>query len=120
VKQIKTSLSQAAAAPFLVSRKMKKFLVLITSILSLSVCYAQENCQNAGDGSEAQVQCTDTAVAGSSSLPKEAQEQVDELTVKMRYFKAIGFHDKSGEARDKIVGIYEQYGVPLPDEYKDE
>ena len=99
---------------------MKNFLVLIASILSVSVCYAQDNCQNAGDRNEALSQCADAAVAGSSSLPNEAQEQVDELTVKMRYFKAIGFHGKSDEARDKIVAIYEQYGVPLPDAYKDE
>ena len=63
-------------------------------------------------------EAVDTA-AKASSLPKEAQEQVDELKVKMRYFKAIGFHKQSGEARDQIVEIYKQNGVPVPDEYKE-
>jgi hypothetical protein len=35
----------------------------------------------------------------------------------MRYFKAIGFHEQSGEARDQIVEIYAEHGVPVPDEY---
>jgi len=52
-------------------------------------------------------------------LPKEAAAQVKELDVKVRYFKAIGFHKQSKEKRDEIAAIYEQYGVPLPDEYKE-
>ena len=39
--------------------------------------------------------------------------------VKVRDFKAIGFHKQSKEKRDEIAAIYEQYGVPLPDEYKE-
>ena len=61
--------------------------------------------------------------AGSSAdapaLPEEAVAQVKELDVKVRYFKAIGFHKQSKEKRDEIAAIYEQYGVPLPDEYKE-
>jgi hypothetical protein len=45
--------------------------------------------------------------------------QVKDLDVKVRYFKAIGFHKQSKEKRDEIAAIYEQYGVPLPDEYKE-
>jgi len=52
-------------------------------------------------------------------LPEEAMAQVKELDVKVRYFKAIGFHKQSKEKRDEIAAIYEQYGVPLPDEYKE-
>jgi len=96
---------------------MKRSLALISGALFLSVCFAQTNC---GDGTGAdQVQCANAAEEGASSLPKEAQDQVDELKVKMRYFKAIGFHKQSGEARAKIVEIYEQNGVPVPDEYKE-
>ena len=50
---------------------------------------------------------------------EEAMAQVKELDVKVRYFKAIGFHKQSKEKRDEIAAIYEQYGVPLPDEYKE-
>jgi hypothetical protein len=53
------------------------------------------------------------------ALPEEAMAQVKELDVKVRYFKAIGFHKQSKEKRDEIAVIYEQYGVPLPDEYKE-
>lgn len=53
------------------------------------------------------------------ALPDDAMAQVKELDVKVRYFKAIGFHKQSKEKRDEIAAIYEQYGVPLPDEYKE-
>ena len=98
---------------------MKSSLVLISSMLFLSVSFAQSDCSDNAGGDAAQVQCANAAENGASSLPKEAQDQVDELKVKMRYFKAIGFHKQSGEARDKIVEIYEQNGVPVPEEYKE-
>lgn len=103
-------------------RLMKTFAVLLPGMLVVSVCYAGTGCDDAGNAGADQVQCTDETVgsaAQASSLPKEAQEQVSELAVKMRYFKAIGFHKQSGEARDQIVEIYEQHGLPVPDEYKE-
>lgn len=110
-------MSLMPAVLFPVRRKMKNSLVLISSVLFLSVCFAQTDC---GDSAGArQAQCANAAEEGASSLPKEAQDQVDELKVKMRYFKAIGFHKQSGEARDQIVKIYEQNGMPVPDEYKE-
>ena len=54
-----------------------------------------------------------------SALPDDAMAQVNELKAKMRYFTAIGFHKQSKEQRDAIAAIYAEYGVPLPDEYKD-
>ncbi|HUU72588.1 MAG TPA: hypothetical protein VMW70_08170 [Burkholderiales bacterium] len=57
--------------------------------------------------------------ANAPALPEEATAQVKELDVKVRYFKAIGFHTQSKEARDEIAAIYETHGVPLPDEYKE-
>ena len=51
-------------------------------------------------------------------LPADAAAQVNELKSKMRYFKAIGFHKQSKEKRDEIIAIYDQHGVPVPDEYK--
>ena len=96
---------------------IKILSILLSCAFVVSVCFAEDECRDASGNS---VQCSDAKTGSSASLPKDAQAEVDELKVKMRYFKAIGFHDKSGEARDKIVAIYEQYGVPLPDEYKDE
>jgi len=57
--------------------------------------------------------------ADGAALPPEVMAQVKDLDVKVRYFKAIGFHKQSKEKRDEIAAIYEQYGVPLPDEYKE-
>jgi len=97
-------------------RRLKSILtILLASIFVFSASYAEDGCSNANSNA---AQCSDAKTAGSTSLPKEAQAEVDELKVKMRYFKAIGFHSQSGEARDKIAAIYEQYGVPLPDEFK--
>jgi len=98
---------------------MKTVAVLFSGILVVSVCYAGTGCDNAGNAGAGQVRCANAAEDGAASLPKEAQDQVDELKVKMRYFKAIGFHKQSGEARDQIVEIYKQNGVPVPDEYKE-
>jgi len=97
-------------------RRLKSILtILLASIFVFSASYAEDGCSNAESDA---AQCSDAKTAGSASLPQEAQAEVDELKVKMRYFKAIGFHSQSGEARDKIAAIYEQYGVPLPDEFK--
>ena len=101
---------------------MKIVAVLFSGMLLVSVSNAGTGCGDADNASADQVKCAGDAVdtaAKASSLPKEAQEQVDELKVKMRYFKAIGFHKQSGEARDQIVEIYKQNGVPVPDEYKE-
>jgi len=102
---------------------VKTFAILLSGMLVVSACYAKAGCDDADDAGAGHVKCADEgghdAAGAASSLPKEAQDQVDELTVKMRYFKAIGFHKQSGEARDQIIGIYEQYGVPVPDEYRE-
>lgn len=81
---------------------MKKLISLLCVLVFVSHVYAEN------DGG-----------AATAALPEEAMAQVKELDVKVRYFKAIGFHKQSKEKRDEIAAIYEQYGVPLPDEYKE-
>ena len=51
-------------------------------------------------------------------LPPEVMAQVKELNVQARYFTAIGFHKQSKAKRDEIAAIYDEYGIPVPDEYK--
>lgn len=102
-------------------RLMKIVAALLSGMLVVPACYANAGCGSV-DAGAGQVKCADEAgdpAGQASSLPKEAQEQVNELAVKMRYFKAIGFHKQSGAARDQIVEIYEQNGLPVPDEYKE-
>ena len=82
---------------------MRKLISLLCVFAFVSQVYAEQ----AGSPADAPV------------LPEEAAAQVKELDVKVRYFKAIGFHKQSKEKRDEIAAIYEQYGVPLPDEYKE-
>lgn len=80
---------------------MKKLISLLCVLVFVSHVYAEN------DGG-----------AATAALPEEVMAQVKELDVKVRYFKAIGFHKQSKEKRDEIAAIYEQHGVPLPDEYK--
>lgn len=98
---------------------------LITSLLAffflVPTCQADSECRDADGNIIKQAQCADGAGdsnANASGLPEDALAQVNELKVKMRYFKAIGFHSQSKQKRDEIEAIYKQYGVPLPDEYK--
>jgi hypothetical protein len=100
-------------------RLTRTVAVLFSGMLVVLVCNAGTDCDETGAAGAGQVPCANAAEDGAASLPKEAQDQVDELKVKMRYFKAIGFHKQSGEARDQIVEIYEHNGVPVPDEYKE-
>ncbi len=53
-----------------------------------------------------------------TELPAEALAMVKELDVKLRYFRAIGFHDRSNAQRESIVAIYEQHGLAIPDKYQ--
>lgn len=51
-------------------------------------------------------------------LPAADLEKVKEHHVKLRYFKAIGFLDKSKRERDAIFSIYEQHGLAVPKEFQ--
>jgi hypothetical protein len=82
---------------------MKKLIFLLCVFAFISQVYAEN----------------ESGATDAPALPEEAMAQVKELDVKVRYFKAIGFHTQSKEKRDEIEAIYEEYGVPLPDEYKE-
>ncbi len=86
--------------------------VMIWMLIALP-CDAGDDCLDTSSA-----QCADDATSV-AALPEDALAQVNELKVKMRYFKAIGFHKQSEEKRDEIAAIYEQYGVPLPEEYQE-
>ena len=101
---------------------MKLVIPLFSIFLVVSTCLADSECRDADGNSVDQAQCADGAHASTANgpgLPADALAQVNELNVKLRYFKAIGFHEKSNQKRDEIEAIYDKYGVPLPDEYKE-
>lgn len=96
--------------------------LLSSSSLILRSVNAAENCDTA-----AVQHCDDPAstqsdaVSANNAMPKlppEAVATVNELDVKLRYFRAIGFLDKSDEQRRSIVAIYEQYKLPVPAQYQ--
>jgi hypothetical protein len=103
---------------------MKKLLLILPVILFCASLYypggfAAGECRDAAGNVVDQAQCTASATDSSTTLPDDAMAQVNELKAKMRYFTAIGFHKQSKEQRDAIAAIYQEHGVPLPDEYKD-
>jgi hypothetical protein len=101
---------------------MKLVTTLFVFFLVASSAWAQSECRDEDGNSVAQAECADgvnASAASASELPEDALAQVNELNVKLRYFKAIGFHKQSNEKRDEIEAIYDEYGVPLPDEYKE-
>ena len=100
---------------------MKLVTSLFAFFLVASTCQADSEYRDADGNTVEQAQCAngaDESTGNASGLPEEALAQVNDLKVKMRYFKAIGFHTQSNEKRDEIETIYKQHGVPLPDEYK--
>ena len=103
-------------------KSMKLVIPLFAIFLVVSPCLADSECRDADGNSVEQTQCADGADASTANapgLPEEALAQVHELNVRLRYFKAIGFHKQSNQKRDEIEAIYDEYGVPLPDEYKE-
>ncbi len=100
---------------------MKRLAPLAFLILFYSIGYGAGECRDANGNAVDQSTCADdpASTANESALPDEALAQVNELKVKFRYFKAIGFHTQSKEKRDEIAAIYDEHGVPLPDEYKE-
>ena len=98
---------------------MKLIIFLVIFALGLIAGPVYSECDDADRN--AQAQCADAAnKAGQATgeLPEDALAQVNDLNVKLRYFKAIGFHERSNQKRDEIEAIYNEHGVPLPDEFK--
>jgi len=69
--------------------------------------------------SDCETMTTDTqAAADAAQLPVADLEKVKAHHVKLRYFKAIGFLDKSKRERDAIFSIYEQHGLAVPEKFQ--
>ncbi|UCH49961.1 MAG: hypothetical protein JSU95_09515 [Betaproteobacteria bacterium] len=98
---------------------MNKLLLILSAILLCFSGVAAGECRDADGNVINQTQCPSDPATGATELPEDALAQVKELKAKMRYFTAIGFHKQSKEQRDAIAAIYAEYGVPLPDEYKE-
>ncbi|UCD69946.1 MAG: hypothetical protein JSW48_07875 [Betaproteobacteria bacterium] len=98
---------------------MNKLLLVLSAILLCFSGSAASECRDADGNVVDETQCAGEPPPGANQLPEDALAQVKELKAKMRYFTAIGFHKQSKEQRDAIVAIYAEYGVALPDEYKD-
>ena len=84
-------------------------------------CDAASECRDADGNVIEQAKCAkveDDTTAKDPALPEEVLADVKELEVKMRYFKAIGFHKQSKQKRDEIEAIYKEHSLPLPDEYR--
>ena len=82
-------------------------------------CFAADDCRDANGNVVEPSQCASEASASGGSLPEEAAARVYDLNVEARFFTAIGFHVQSRERRDEIARIYDEHGVPVPDEYKE-
>ena len=98
---------------------MKKSVLLVSAVLLVSNCLAAAESQDTPGNVVETAQADSSSASGAAELPGDVLAEVNELKVKMRYFKAIGFHAKSKEQRDAIAAIYREHGVPLPDEFKD-
>lgn len=98
---------------------MKKTAFLVLAVLLLSNGLAAAESKEATGNVVEEAQGDSSSAMGAAELPGDALAEVNELKVKMRYFKAIGFHAQSKEQRDAIAAIYAKHGVPLPDEFKD-
>ena len=98
---------------------MKKSAMCVSAVLLVSSAVAVAECRDADGNVADQVQCASNSSAGAGELPEEAAARVYDLNVEARFFTAIGFHKQSRERRDAIARIYEEHGVPLPDEYKE-
>jgi len=98
----------------------------VTSLLVLmcfaQVCHAASECPDAKGDAVKPAQCADAASSATSTgsdLPEDALAEVKELDARMRFFTSIGFHKQSKERRDAILAIYEEHGVPVPEQYQD-
>ncbi len=98
--------------------KLVTFLVVFALGLIAGPVYSE--CEGADGDSQANCAggANETGEAA-GELPEDALAEVNDLNVKLRYFKAIGFHERSNQKRDEIEAIYNKHGVPLPDEFKE-
>lgn len=91
---------------------MKLLSVLLMLIVVFPLAHAQD-CKSGVTTSDKD--CAESPV--SFVLPDDAKAEVKDLHTHMRFFTAIGFHDKAAENRAAIVAIYEKHGVAVPMEY---
>ena len=98
---------------------MKKSALCVSAVLLFSSAVAVAKCRGADGNVVDEMQCARESSAGAGELPEAAAARVYDLNVEARFFTAIGFHKQSRERRDAIARIYEEHGVPLPDEYKE-
>ena len=99
-----------------------KYLVLLALVMLLpSVGYAAGECHDENGNTVDQSACENTSAsaANTSALPEDVMAVVTDLDAKMRFFTAVGFHDRSKEKRDEITAIYADHGVALPEKYKE-
>lgn len=98
---------------------MKKSAMCVSAVLLVSSAVAVADCRDADGNVADQAQCAGESSAGEGELPEEAAARVYDLNVEARFFTATGFHQQSKERRDEIARIYDEHGVPVPDEYKE-
>ena len=100
---------------------MKLITPLLAFFLVVSTCLADSQCRDENGNVADQSACENSsaAEANASALPEDVLAVLTDLDAKMRFFTAVGFHDKSKEMRDEITAIYADHGVPLPDKYKE-
>ena len=98
---------------------MKKSAMCVSAVLLVSSAAAAAECRDADGNVVDETQCASESSAGAGELPEEAAARVYDLNVEARFFTATGFHKQSKERRDEIARIYDEYGVPVPDEYKE-
>ena len=102
-------------------KSMKLITPLLAFFLVVSTCLADSQCRDENGNVADQSACENSsaAEANASALPEDVLAVLTDLDAKMRFFTAVGFHDKSKEMRDEITVIYADHGVPLPDKYKE-
>jgi hypothetical protein len=98
---------------------MKKSAICVSAVLLVSSAVALAECPDADGNIVDETQCAGESYAGAGELPEAAAARVYDLNVEARFFTAIGFHKQSRERRNEIARIYDEHGVPLPDEYKE-
>ena len=97
---------------------MKRSVVIASTILLLGNSVAAVECRDADGNAVDQAECSNAVAPSADRLPQDAAARVYDLNAEARFFTAIGFHKQSRERRDEIARIYNEHGVPVPDEYK--
>ena len=102
-------------------KSMKLVTPVFVFFLVVSTCLADSECRDENGNTADQSACENSSasVANASALPEDVLAVLTDLDAMMRFFTAVGFHDKSKEKRDEITAIYAEHGMALPDKYKE-